>query len=118
MSLFDLVTERDAQEEAADPTLSAFVTANAGSGKTKTLIDRVARLLLAEARPETILCVTYTKAAASEMQRRLFDVLGGWSVLPDADLAKKLAELDGRDRDRAALSRARSLFAQALETPG
>ena len=108
----------DPQRTAADPELSAFVTANAGSGKTKTLIDRVARLLLAGARPETILCVTYTKAAASEMQRRLFDVLGGWSVLPDADLAKKLAELDGRRRDGTALSQARSLFAQALETPG
>jgi ATP-dependent helicase/nuclease subunit A len=108
----------DPQRTAADPALSAFVTANAGSGKTKTLIDRVARLLLAGARPETILCVTYTKAAASEMQRRLFDVLGGWSVLPDADLAKELAKLDDRDRDGGALSQARSLFAQALETPG
>jgi ATP-dependent helicase/nuclease subunit A len=39
----------DPQQVAADPRLSAFVTANAGSGKTKTLIDRVARLLLAGA---------------------------------------------------------------------
>jgi len=80
VDLFNRDRERDPQEEAADPTLSAFVTANAGSGKTKTLIDRVARLLLAKAKPETILCVTYTKAAASEMQRRLYDRLGGWSV--------------------------------------
>ena len=72
--------ETDPQRVAADPELSAFVTANAGSGKTKTLIDRVARLLLAGAAPETILCVTYTKAAAAEMQRRLFDRLGQWSV--------------------------------------
>ena len=106
----------DPQKLAADPGLSAFVTANAGSGKTKTLIDRVARLLLAGAEPETILCVTYTKAAAAEMQRRLFQVLGEWSVLPDADLAGKLAALqDGPFDD---LSRARSLFARALETPG
>ena len=118
----DLVTPAndvgDPQRTAADPGLSAFVTANAGSGKTKTLIDRVARLLLARARPETVLCVTYTKAAASEMQRRLFEVLGDWSVLPDADLARELAKLDGRERDGADLSQARSLFAQALETPG
>src|SRR5204863_9149866 len=121
MSLFDLVTERDAQEEAADPTLSAFVTANAGSGKTKTLIDRVARLLLAKAKPETILCVTYTKAAASEMQRRLFEVLGAWSVDPDAKLRRTLGDLQDGDPeayDREAVSRARRLFAQALETPG
>ena len=75
----------DPQRTAADPTLSAFVTANAGSGKTKTLLDRVARLLLAGAEPETILCVTYTKAAAAEMQRRLFDLLGGWSVAEEED---------------------------------
>jgi ATP-dependent helicase/nuclease subunit A len=108
----------DPQRFAADPSLSAFVTANAGSGKTKTLIDRVARLLLAGAKPETILCVTYTKAAASEMQRRLFDVLGEWSVLPDADLAEKLGKLEDRPFADAELSTARSLFAMALETPG
>jgi len=106
----------DPQKLAADPGLSAFVTANAGSGKTKTLIDRVARLLLAGAEPETILCVTYTKAAAAEMQRRLFQVLGEWSVMPDADLSAKLAALQDRAFDD--LSRARSLFASALETPG
>jgi len=114
---FDLLDRLiDPQKLAADPGLSAFVTANAGSGKTKTLIDRVARLLLAGAEPETILCVTYTKAAAAEMQRRLFQVLGEWSVLPDAVLAGKLAELQDRPFDD--LSRARSLFARALETPG
>jgi ATP-dependent helicase/nuclease subunit A len=109
------------QQLAADPTLSAFVTANAGSGKTKTLIDRVARLLLAGADPATILCVTYTKAAASEMQRRLFDVLGDWSVMAGAELAEKLQALDGREvdpNDEAALSEARRLFARALQTPG
>ena len=84
------------QAAAADPGLSVFVTANAGSGKTKTLIDRVARLLLAGARPETILCVTYTKAAAAEMQARLFDKLGTWAVADDRALAKELAELNGR----------------------
>jgi ATP-dependent helicase/nuclease subunit A len=113
--------ERDPQEEAADPTLSVFVTANAGSGKTKTLIDRVARLLLAKARPETILCVTYTKAAASEMQRRLYERLGGWSVASDVELREALGKLRSRapaSFDRQDLSEARSLFAAALETPG
>ena len=108
----------DPQQIAADPALSVFVTANAGSGKTKTLIDRVARLLLAGARPETILCVTYTKAAASEMQRRLYGVLGGWSVAPDVELADQLTRLEGRPFGLADLSSARALFAQALETPG
>ncbi|WP_293676864.1 double-strand break repair helicase AddA [uncultured Phenylobacterium sp.] len=122
MSVVDLFNrEREPQEEAADPTLSAFVTANAGSGKTKTLIDRVARLLLAKADPETILCVTYTRAAASEMQRRLFQKLGEWSVTSDAALRKALGELRSRapaSFDRQDLSEARGLFAAALETPG
>lgn len=111
----------DPQRLAADPGLSAFVTANAGSGKTKTLIDRVARLLLAGAKPETILCVTYTKAAAAEMQRRLFDLLGGWSVGDDTTLREALARLEGASPavyDHLRLSKARALFASALETPG
>ena len=111
----------DPQRLAADPTISAFVTANAGSGKTKTLIDRVARLLLAGVQPETILCVTYTKAAAAEMQRRLFGSLGEWSVMAGPELAEALEALDGRKVDPAdaeRLSEARRLFARALETPG
>ncbi|WP_340645762.1 double-strand break repair helicase AddA [Phenylobacterium sp.] len=113
--------EVDPQRVAADPELSAFVTANAGSGKTKTLIDRVARLLLAGAEPATILCVTYTKAAAAEMQRRLFGLLGDWSVCDDARLRQALSDLEGRpiaDYDHIRLSAARALFARALETPG
>jgi ATP-dependent helicase/nuclease subunit A len=105
----------DPQLIAADPKVSAFVSANAGSGKTKTLVDRVARLLLHGARPEAILCVTYTKAAAAEMQRRLFQQLGGWSMMPDEVLT---AELNKIGEAAADLSAARRLFAQALETPG
>jgi len=111
----------DPQQRAADPHISAFVTANAGSGKTKTLIDRVARLLLSGAAPETILCVTYTKAAAAEMQGRLYDLLGLWSVSDDLFLKAELAELEGRNPnayDERSLSAARALFARALETPG
>ncbi|MBX7248602.1 MAG: double-strand break repair helicase AddA [Caulobacteraceae bacterium] len=111
----------DNQAIAADPALSAFVSANAGSGKTSTLVNRVARLLLAGADPSTVLCVTYTKAAAAEMQRRLFDRLGAWSVQDDEDLRKALSGLQGpkpASFDHADLSRARALFARALETPG
>jgi ATP-dependent helicase/nuclease subunit A len=115
----------DPQQIAADPAISAFVTANAGSGKTKTLIDRVARLLLAGVNPEKVLCVTYTKAAAAEMQRRLFGRLGDWSVMADEALTRELVNLEGpfslRDSsgfDARRLSEARALFARALETPG
>jgi ATP-dependent helicase/nuclease subunit A len=111
----------DPQQLAADPGRSAFVRANAGSGKTKTLIDRVARLLLEGAEPAAILCVTYTKAAAAEMQRRLYRRLGDWSVMADAPLTGQLAELEGRPDaayEQGRLSAARALFARALETPG
>lgn len=108
------------QRQAADPSLSVFVTANAGSGKTKVLIDRIARLLLSGAEPSSFLCITYTKAAAAEMQRRLFERLGKWSVLADTDLAAEIADLlgDADPNAGAALARARALFARALETPG
>ncbi len=111
----------DHQIRAADPALSVFVTANAGSGKTTTLVSRVARLLLQDVAPGEILCVTYTKAAAAEMQARLFETLGHWAVMDDRELSKSLAKLDGRDPatlGRADLSAARRMFARALETPG
>lgn len=103
------------QNIAADPKASCFLTANAGSGKTSTLVNRVARLLLDGAKPEHILCVTYTKAAAAEMQARLFETLGAWAVAEDVDLEKKLRDIEASTRD---LADARALFAKALETPG
>ena len=110
-----------AQSRAADPAINAFVMANAGSGKTTTLVDRVARLLLDGSAPAAILCLTFTKAAASEMQRRLYHRLGAWAVATDDALRQDLGKLEARSPesyDRSGLSRARVLFARALETPG
>ncbi|MEX3010867.1 double-strand break repair helicase AddA [Hoeflea sp. TYP-13] len=103
---------------ASDPARSAWVSANAGSGKTHVLSQRVIRLLLAGCRPSAILCLTYTKAAASEMANRVFDRLAEWTVLDDTSLAEKIAELEGSRPDAARLAFARQLFARALETPG
>ena len=103
---------------ASDPNRSAWVAANAGAGKTHTLANRVTRLLLAGARPERILCLTYTKAAAAEMARRLFDQLGAWSMLPDDDLARKICDAGADLGGPQELRKARRLFADALETPG
>ncbi|MDO5657289.1 MAG: double-strand break repair helicase AddA [Paracoccus sp. (in: a-proteobacteria)] len=104
------------QIAAADPDRSTWLTANAGSGKTRVLTDRVARLLLGGTAPERILCLTYTKAAATEMQNRLLARLGEWAMFPDARLAVELEALGaGAGADLAA---ARRLFAQAIETPG
>jgi ATP-dependent helicase/nuclease subunit A len=108
-----------AQVTAAEPQASTWLSANAGSGKTKVLTDRVARLLLGGADPARILCLTYTKAAAAEMQNRLFARLGAWAMLDDATLSAQLSAL-GEQVDPATdtLDRARRLFARALETPG
>jgi ATP-dependent helicase/nuclease subunit A len=103
---------------AGDPRASVWVSAHAGTGKTYTLANRVARLLLDEAAPEQILCLTYTKAAAAEMAGRLFGQLGEWAMLDDATLAGKLVEIGAEGSNDTDLRRARRLFAQALETPG
>lgn len=109
-----------AQISAALPGNSSWVSANAGSGKTRVLTDRVARLLLGGTQPSHILCLTYTKAAAAEMQNRLFKSLGEWAMMPDAKLRKELNLLGEDAKGIAAkqLSLARTLFARALETPG
>jgi len=107
-----------AQVRAADPAGSTWLAANAGSGKTKVLTDRVARLLLGGADPARILCLTYTKAAAAEMQNRLFGRLGQWAMYDDARLAAALADLGEPVTDPDTMARARRLFARALETPG
>ena len=101
------------------PDASTWLAANAGSGKTRVLTDRVARLLLDGVQPQHILCLTYTKAAASEMQNRLFQRLGEWAMRGNDDLQNNLTELGvpgAIDADR--LARARTLFARAIETPG
>ncbi|TVS05930.1 MAG: double-strand break repair helicase AddA [Rhodobacteraceae bacterium] len=105
-----------AQNRASDPLASTWLSANAGSGKTKVLTDRVARLLLRGVEPQRILCLTYTKAAASEMQNRLFALLGEWAMLPEARLRAELAQID--ETPGRSLAEARRLFARAIETPG
>ena len=114
MIKFNEATQR--QVQASDPASSTWLSANAGSGKTRVLTDRVARLLLQGVSPQNILCLTFTKAAASEMQNRLFKRLGQWSMLGDAALSDALEQLGMVDHPD--LATARTLFARAIETPG
>ncbi|WP_394197780.1 double-strand break repair helicase AddA [Litoreibacter albidus] len=107
-----------AQVAAADPKASTWLAANAGSGKTRVLTDRVARLLLDGVPPQRILCLTYTKAAASEMQNRLFQRLGDWAMMPDSKLRDSLTALGASEIAPQVLADARRLFAKAIETPG
>jgi ATP-dependent helicase/nuclease subunit A len=105
------------QGEASHPEVSAFVSAHAGTGKTKVLIDRLLRLMLAGARPERILCLTFTKAAAAEMAIRLQQKLGAFATYDDAALdeaLKALAIVPGAEERE----RARRLFADVLDLPG
>lgn len=109
---------RERQRRATDPDASAFVSANAGSGKTFVLSRRVIRLMMAGCEPGRILCLTFTKAAAAEMANRVFAVLGRWATVDGETLAAEIADMEGGAPDGATLDHARRLFARALETPG
>ncbi len=81
------------QQRASDPATSAFVSANAGSGKTHVLVQRVIRLLLSDVDPARILCITFTKAAAANMSERVFSTLGHWVALNDDALNAALRDI-------------------------
>lgn len=106
------------QSRAANPKDSVWVSANAGSGKTYVLTDRVIRLLLDGTDPSKILCLTYTKAAAAVMQNRVFARLSDWATMDGDALAKIIEDIDGARPGPKRLAQARRLFARALETPG
>jgi ATP-dependent helicase/nuclease subunit A len=108
---------RKLQAEVSNPDVSAWVAANAGSGKTHVLAQRVINLLLKGVEPEKILCITFTKAAAANMAKRVFDTLGAWTKLDDAALDKAIKG-SGIGTDATTRTLARRLFASALETPG
>jgi ATP-dependent helicase/nuclease subunit A len=105
------------QALAADPRAHAALSASAGTGKTQVLTARVLRLLLSGARPESILCLTFTKAAAAEMANRIGSRLAKWVRLKDAELATDLIHL-GERNDPRMRQRARQLFAKVLDCPG
>jgi ATP-dependent helicase/nuclease subunit A len=106
------------QHAASDPGTSAWVSANAGSGKTHVLAQRVIRLLLDGTPPAKILCLTFTKAAAANMANRIFDTLSKWVKLDDAALDSAIRDTGARDTGPQRRAQARRLFASALETPG
>lgn len=114
----DFDRTRAHQRDASDPRVSAWVIANAGSGKTHVLTQRVIRLMLAGADPASILCLTFTRVAAAEMSRRVFATLGEWTTLDELELAVALEALQGSAPTEAEIRQARRLFAKALETPG
>ncbi|WP_142416164.1 double-strand break repair helicase AddA [Bartonella massiliensis] len=108
----------DAQATATHPQKNVWVSANAGSGKTHVLSERVIRLLLNGTPPARILCLTYTRAAAAVMQSRIFRTLSSWNELDDAQLQETLTRFENKPVNAQKLIYARQLFARALETPG
>jgi ATP-dependent helicase/nuclease subunit A len=109
---------RELQRAVANPEVSAWVAANAGSGKTHVLAQRVINLLLKGVQPEKILCITFTKAAAANMAKRVFDTLAEWTTLDDGALDAAIRARSAIEPDAARRALARRLFARALETPG
>lgn len=116
---FDVLTlATREQRRATTPDHSAWVEANAGTGKTKVLTDRVTRLLLEGVKPERILCLTFTKAAAAEMRNRLAGQLGRWALADEAKLDEEIEKLIARRPEPAERVVARRLFARVLDAPG
>lgn len=109
---------RDNQRAAANPSDWVWVIANAGSGKTHVLAERVMRLLLGGIEPSRILCLTYTKTAAANMRERVFKGLSAFATADDKTLNHLLHELGIKDISAKGKEKARRLFAEALETPG
>src|SRR5438477_2654367 len=106
------------QRQALGPDVSVWVSASAGTGKTKVLTDRLLALMLDGTDPARILCLTFTRAAAAEMANRVNDRLAAWATLPPGALAEQLVELTGRFPQEEEIARARRLFARVLDTPG
>ncbi|MBJ7534683.1 UvrD-helicase domain-containing protein [Rhodomicrobium vannielii ATCC 17100] len=106
------------QRSAADPTVSAWVRANAGTGKTHVLVQRILRLCLAGAAPRSILCLTFTKNAAAEMEARVLKTMGEWATADAPTLEAALAALLDRSAEAGELAAARTLFATVTDAPG
>src|SRR5579863_119412 len=108
----------NAQARASDPSSSAWVTANAGSGKTHVLVQRVLRLLLDGAPPSRLLCLTFTRNAAANMAGRVFRELARWTSLDDEALAEAISRSGAPRPDATTIALARRLFARTIEAPG
>ncbi|HBN22828.1 MAG TPA: double-strand break repair helicase AddA [Holosporales bacterium] len=105
------------QRLASTPSHSVWVDASAGTGKTKVLTDRVLRFLLQGIAPSKILCLTFTKAAASEMQHRIFENLSKWSTCSRQTLITSLEDLLGHMPSPQESQKARRLFFQLIDDP-
>jgi ATP-dependent helicase/nuclease subunit A len=107
-----------AQRKALDPAASVWVSASAGTGKTKVLTERLLTLMLGGTEPSRILCLTFTRAAAAEMANRVNDRLARWTTMLPGALSQDLVALTGRYPNEDDIRTARRLFSRVLDTPG
>jgi ATP-dependent helicase/nuclease subunit A len=105
------------QTDASHPESQVRLSASAGTGKTQVLTARVLRLLLHDVNPESILCLTFTKAGAAEMADRVHERLGAWVTMAGGDLGMDLKNL-GEDIGLNRRDDARNLFARVLDARG
>ncbi len=105
------------QQQAASPEQSVWVSANAGTGKTRVLTNRILRLLVGGAEPSEILAVTYTRAAAAEMKNRLAIETARWAVIGESELKTAIHDVGIEKPTQDNIERARRLFAELLDKP-
>ncbi|MBS0186255.1 MAG: double-strand break repair helicase AddA [Proteobacteria bacterium] len=96
-------------------TASLWVEASAGSGKTKILTDRVLSFLIDGVSPHRLLCLTYTKAAAAEMEARILKTLSTWVYMDEASLIQQIEYLMGRAPASSDIERARNLLRKSFD---
>ncbi len=106
----------DSTNIASNPLHNVWISASAGSGKTKLLTDRVLRLLISGVEPAKILCLTYTKAAAAEMMYRITGELSKWIVFDHSTLKNELAFLTGTIPDDKVIALARTILIRMLDS--
>ncbi len=108
------------QDTAADPTKNIWVQANAGTGKTKVLVQRLLRILFRSPDCNTsgILCLTYTNAGAGEMRNRILRDLRNWANATDDELCDLLngitTNTNVTDSD---IEHARKIFFKYIDNP-
>lgn len=113
----------DNQIIASNPTKNIWVQANAGTGKTTVLIQRLLRILFRNGDKNTtklsgILCLTYTNAAAGEMRNRILDELRKWATVDDQELSELLKDISENDKITPSdLSIARKVFFAYIDNP-
>jgi ATP-dependent helicase/nuclease subunit A len=102
---------------ASSPQNNVWLSANAGTGKTHVLVNRYLRLLLDENDPNRIVCITYTKAAAAEMQTRIINKISDFIILDDESFLNQIENQFETKLEHKKLNNIRKKLAGILDNP-